>query len=94
MSKPKLSIETANVIAAAIIQRALQGDQNVNTFSSALDIEAFVEISVASPKKRGRPAKMKTQEELGVEADADEYALDFTPNWSEKARQNSWSDDM
>lgn len=89
MSKPKLSIEDANVIAAAIIQRA----QSSNNLVSHIDIDVPQE-AMSSPKKRGRPAKMKTSEELGAEADAEEYSLDFAGNWADRARQSRWSDDM
>lgn len=88
MSKPKLSFEDANVIAAAIIMRA----QTPNSLVSHLDIDAPQEM-MSNPKKRGRPAKMKTAEELGTDADADEYTLDFTGNWADRARQSRWSDD-
>lgn len=89
MSKPKLSIEDANVIAAAIIQRA----QSSHNLVSHIDIDAPQEM-MSSPKKRGRPAKMKTAEELGADADAEEYSLDFAGNWADRARQSRWSDDM
>lgn len=88
MSKPKLSFEDANVIAAAIIMRALSSNSHVSHF----DIELPQEM-MSAPKKRGRPAKMKTAEELGSDADADEYALDFSGNWADRARQSRWSDD-
>lgn len=89
MSKPKLSIEDANVIAAAIIQRA----QFANNFVNHTDIDTPLEM-MSSPKKRGRPAKMKTAEELGTDADAEEYSLDLAGNWADRARQSRWSDDM
>lgn len=89
MSKPKLSIEDANVIAAAIIAHAQQPSHFVNH----IEIEIPTE-SLSMPKKRGRPAKMKTAEEIGGDAEAEEYSLDFANNWSDRARHSRWSDDM
>ena len=89
MSKPKLSIEDANVIAAAIIKRAL----SPNNLVSHIDIDVPQEM-MSTPKKRGRPAKMKTAEELGADADSDEFSLDLTGNWADRARQSRWSDDV
>lgn len=88
MQKPKLSIEDANVIAAAIIKRA----QMPNSLVTHFDIETPQEM-MSTPKKRGRPAKMKTAEELGTDSDAEEYSLDLTGNWADRARQSRWSDD-
>ena len=88
MLKTKLSIEDANSIAAAIINRA----QHPNHLVSYTDIDTPQEM-MSTQKKRGRPAKMKTAEELGVDADADEYALDLNGNWADRARQSRWSDD-
>ena len=89
MQKPKLSIEDANAIAAAIIKRA----QSPNSLVTHIDIDVPQEM-MSAPKKRGRPARMKTAEELGTDADSDEYSLDFTANWADRARQSRWSDDV
>lgn len=88
MQKPKLSIEDANSIAAAIIKCA----KNPNSIVARINIDVPQEM-MTTLKKRGRPAKMKTSEELGADADSDEYALDLTGNWAERAQQSRWSDD-
>ena len=88
MQKPKLSIEDANAIAAAIIKRA----QFPNNLVTHVDLDVPQEM-MSAPKKRGRPAKMKTAEEIGADADSDEYSLDLTGNWADRARQSRWSDD-
>ena len=57
MSKAKLTLEDAHAIAAAILSRAQLTPSVAKT-------------SDAPTRKRGRPAKLKTAEELEHDADA------------------------
>lgn len=82
MSKPKLTLEDAHAIAAAILSRA----QLTPSVAKSTD---------ASPsRKRGRPAKLKTADELEHDADAEDYVLQLSDGWMDKASQGRWSDDL
>ena len=81
MSKAKLTLEDARAIAAAILSRAQLTPSVAKT-------------SDAPARKRGRPAKLKTAEELEHDADADDYMLQLSDGWMEKASQSRWSDDL
>ncbi len=90
MSNTNLSLEQANLIAKALIERS--------TYTTSAKTQLFVvdqePVEMLTPiKKRGRPAKTKSIEENHHEHQ-DDVAIDYSEGWIESAKRNRWSDDI